>query len=155
MSFENSVNYRDLSDYGLALTTSGAVSEDMLAQAYASNYGAVISLLPQDHPKRLTQASAILASQSVEYWQAPVDWLAPTQANIDQFAWALDRLLAQRLKVHVHCALNMRVSAFCAVYLFERGLMSHDQAQALICEVWGEPLELAWQRLLADRGLKL
>ena len=63
--------------------------------------------------------------------------------------------MTQGLKVHVHCALNMRVSALCAIYLFERGLMTHDQAQALLDQVWGEPLELAWAKLLAKRGLSL
>ena len=43
--------------------------------------------------------------------------------------------MTQGLKVHVHCALNMRVSALCAVYLFKRDLETHDEAQALLEQV--------------------
>ena len=87
----------------------------MLYAASASNYGAVICLLPHDHSKRVTDAAEILDSQQVDYVHLLVDWLAPTQADVDEFTQALDRLMTQGLKVHVHCALNMRVSAFCAI----------------------------------------
>ena len=108
-------------------------------QAGALNYGAVICLLPDNHPKRATGAGAILRSQRVDYIHQPVDWLAPTQADLDRFVQALERLLTQGLKVHVYFALSMRVGGFCAVYLFERGLMTHDQAQTLLEQVWAEP----------------
>ena len=57
----------------------------MLYAASASNYGAVICLLPHDHSKRVTDAAEILGSQQVDYVHLPVDWLAPTQADVDQF----------------------------------------------------------------------
>ena len=130
----------------------------MLSSAGALNYGAVICLLPDNHPKRATGAGAILRSQRVDYIHQPVDWLAPTQADLDRFVQTLERLLTRGLKVHVYFALNLRVSAFCAVYLFERGLMSHDQAHMLLEQVWAEPPDSiraspAWAKLLADRGL--
>ena len=33
--------------------------------------------------------------------------------------------------------------------------MTHDHAQALLNQVWGAPLEPAWAKLLANRGLSL
>ena len=79
VSFQSSINYRDLSLFGVPLTTSGAVSKSMLYAASASNYGAVICLLPHDHSKRVTDAAEILDSQQVDYVHLPVDWLAPTK----------------------------------------------------------------------------
>ena len=43
------------------------------------------SLLPLDHSKRVTDAAEILDSEQVDYVHLPVNWLATTQADVDQF----------------------------------------------------------------------
>ena len=57
----------------------------MLYAASVSNYGAVICLLPLDHSKRVTDAAEILDSEQVDYVHLLVNWLATTQADVDQF----------------------------------------------------------------------
>jgi protein tyrosine phosphatase (PTP) superfamily phosphohydrolase (DUF442 family) len=50
----------------------------------------------------------------MEYVHIPVQWERPTRTDLERFARAMDERRGQR--IWVHCAANMRVSVFMALY---------------------------------------
>jgi protein tyrosine phosphatase (PTP) superfamily phosphohydrolase (DUF442 family) len=134
MSIDGSFNFRRISE---RLSTSGIVDVEQLANLRNEGYEVVINLMP-DSESPLDNEARIVGDQDINYVYIPVDFGAPTRADFEAFADALDR--AGDRRVHVHCAANYRVSAFYSVYAFERGLCSARAARELVLDVW-DPAE--------------
>jgi protein tyrosine phosphatase (PTP) superfamily phosphohydrolase (DUF442 family) len=77
----------------------------------------------------------------MDYVHIPVIWQSPTSQDLDAFFAALR---ANRLrKTYVHCAANMRVSAFMFLYHVTQARMPRAEAEALMRRIW-EP-NPTWQ----------
>ncbi len=61
----------------------------------------------------------ILDAEKVEYIHIPVDFNNPSNEDFEKFVSNIER--HQRKKIWVHCAANMRVSAF--VYKYRRDIL--------------------------------
>ena len=61
----------------------------------------------------------LVAAAGVAYIHIPVDFAAPSRADLDAFADAMDA--NEGRTVHVHCAANYRVSAFYGLYAQRKG----------------------------------
>lgn len=96
------------------LLTAGQPTADQLAEIFAAGCQVVINLGMPDSPDALEDEDSWVRQLGMEYISIPVIWRAPTRADLDAFFSALDR--CQGKKVFVHCARNMRASAF--VYLY-------------------------------------
>jgi protein tyrosine phosphatase (PTP) superfamily phosphohydrolase (DUF442 family) len=70
----------------------------------------------------------------MEYVHIPVQFGSPTAQDFAAFAAAMDRL--QDEKVWVHCAANMRVTAFLGLYRAIRQNWSEDAAFEVMRSVW-------------------
>jgi protein tyrosine phosphatase (PTP) superfamily phosphohydrolase (DUF442 family) len=108
-------------------------------------YSVVINLLPDSHQFALAGEAEITREHALGYHHIPVDFAAPTQESYSAFERTLDAVDAQQ-RVYVHCAANMRVSAFLAIYGIKRWGWSVERAERLIAEVW-EPNE-AWSAFI-------
>jgi uncharacterized protein (TIGR01244 family) len=145
MGIEESYNFRRIDD---RITTSGLVSPEQLAGLHAEGYDAVINLLPDSNDRAVPDEGRIVRDQGLDYVHIPVDFDAPTRADLDAFTEAMDAHAGQ--KVHVHCAANYRVSAFYALYALQHDLCSDDEADALIRDIW-DPAEFpAWSTLIDE-----
>ncbi|HTU60698.1 MAG TPA: hypothetical protein VMF89_19735, partial [Polyangiales bacterium] len=82
---------------------------------------------------------------ALAYHYIPVDFAAPTHETYSAFESAFDSVAPDQ-RVYVHCAANMRVSAFMAIYGVKRLGWSRARAAQLIAEVW-QPNEV-WSRFL-------
>lgn len=107
------------------LATSGKPTDAQLHAIADAGFGVVINLLPEESDAWNPDEEAILASRGVRHVRIPVRWTAPTLAQVDEFCAWMDRLADQ--PVYVHCARNMRVSAFVYLWRMRRGF---DPAQA-------------------------
>lgn len=87
---------------------------------------AIINLAMPSSPGYLADEREICEGLGMRYLAIPVPWDAPTREHYAQFCTALDAL-ADR-KTLVHCALNMRVSAF--TYLWRSSHRGEDEAGA-------------------------
>ena len=145
MSIEDSYNFRRIDD---RLTTSGVVSTEQLAQLGAEDYDCVINLLPADSEYAIADEREIVERQGIDYVHIPVDFAAPTQADFDAFASAMDAHADG--KVHVHCAANYRVSAFYSAYATRRGLLTAAEADGLVRGLWNPDEHPAWQAFLSS-----
>jgi uncharacterized protein (TIGR01244 family) len=145
MSIEDSYNFRRVHE---GLTTSGLVSATELRELRAQGYDAVINLLPDSHERAVTDEAQIVREQGLDYVYIPVDFGAPTHADFEAFADAMDARTGQ--KIHVHCAANYRVSAFYGVYALRRGLCTAAEADALVQGIWDPAAHPPWPQFITD-----
>jgi uncharacterized protein (TIGR01244 family) len=143
MSIEDSYNFRRIHE---RLTTSGLVSVEQLSNLRSDGYDAVINLLPDSHERAVANEASIVQDQGVDYVYIPVDFGAPTGADLEAFADAMDARAGQ--KVHVHCAANFRVSAFYSLYALEKGLCTEAESVELVQGVWNPDEYPAWKAFM-------
>jgi uncharacterized protein (TIGR01244 family) len=130
------------------IATSGAITADAIAEMSAQGYAAVVNLLPDTNQHALAGEAAHVKARGMTYHHIPVDFAAPTGDDYRAFVAVMDDLGSQ--KVFVHCAANMRVSAFVALYGRERLGWNSAQAAEHLAEVW-KPDDV-WRRFLAEQG---
>ncbi len=128
---EDIYNYFELSPQ---IGTSGQPSEAQLAEIAAAGYQAVINLALHDANYSLPDERAAVEGLGMEYVHIPVIWQQPTRQNFDDFCAALDARQGQKL--FIHCAANMRVSAFMALYRILRRGKPPETAFAALHEIW-------------------
>ena len=113
-------DYRKLSDL---IVTSGQPTQDELAAVAQAGYEVVINLhISPDLPDE----GDMVRSLGMEYVHIPVPWEHPARDHLERFFEAMDARRDQRL--FVHCAANMRVSAFMALYRIHRLGWPKDKA---------------------------
>ena len=144
MSIEDSYNFRRIND---RLTTSGVVSVEQLSDLHREGYDAVINLMP-DSENQIADEGRLVREQGLDYVYIPVDFQSPTRSDLEAFVEAMDARASG--KVHVHCAANYRVSAFCSLYALRRGLCTQDEANELVHSVWNPAEFPAWMTLITD-----
>ena len=150
MGIDASYNFRRVDE---RLTTSGIVNVEQLRELRDQGYGAVINLKPDIEAEIGADEGQIVRDQGLDYVYLPVDFDAPTHADFEAFADAMDARDGQ--KVHVHCAANYRVTAFYSVYALERGLWTEDEADRFVRDVW-DPSEFpAWDAFIADERARI
>ncbi len=119
-----------------SLTTSGQPSERQLAALAAEGFELVINLALHDDPRySLPDEAGTVRSLQMDYVHIPVQFKAPTLADLTQFFDAMDA--AKGRKVLVHCAANIRVTTFLGLYRVLR--LGWDQHEAF------EPMRSMWQ----------
>ena len=126
------------------LWTSGQLSPGDIDALPAMGINAVINLAPPNASNALPGEAEKITRQGLAYVQIPVDWEQPDPAQFSQFAQVLKAF--EGSKVWVHCAKNMRVSAF--VFLYRKYLLGDDDESASfpMREIW-QPNE-TWQALI-------
>lgn len=126
------------------IATSGALSEQAVADIAQAQYRRIIDLLPADNRFALAGERAIVEGHGLSYQHIPIDFGAPKRADFDAFVRAMHS--AADDKVWVHCAANFRVTAFMALYGRHHLGWSTERARDLIAEVW-QP-DATWQAFL-------
>jgi protein tyrosine phosphatase (PTP) superfamily phosphohydrolase (DUF442 family) len=145
MAVEDSFNYRRVSD---TITTSGVLTPDGLRSLEQEGYDLVVDLLPSDGEAANPDEGDIVRAQGVEYVHIPVDFAAPTRADYDAFAAAMDAHEGET--IHVHCAANYRVSGFYSVYAVQKQWWTRAEADAYLHELWDPAEYPAWATLLDE-----
>lgn len=128
------------------LWTSGQLSAQDIAALPALGIGAVINLALPTSSNALPGEAELVTRQGMAYIQIPVEWERPELHQLEQFFATLGAF--QHRKVWVHCARNMRVSAF--IYLYRRLCLNDSEEDAMhpMREVW-VPNE-AWQEFIRN-----
>jgi protein tyrosine phosphatase (PTP) superfamily phosphohydrolase (DUF442 family) len=143
----DAINQHQVFDW---LWTSGQLSERDMDALPTLGIGMVVNLALPTSSNALRGEAERVTGHGMTYVQIPVVWERPEPAQFEQFASLLQS--SRGLKVWVHCALNMRVSAF--VYLYRRLVLGEDDSEAgfPMREVWTP--DATWQafieRVVAD-----
>ncbi len=137
-------NHRAIDD---RLGSSGQPTVKQLADIAAAGYTTVINLALHDDPRyALPDEAGTVASLGMQYVHIPVQFGTPTRSDLRAFFEAMDAHRDD--KVWVHCAANMRVSAFLGLYWVLREQRSRDEAFALMRGLW-QP-DAVWAAFIDD-----
>lgn len=98
------------------VATAGQPTEAHIAAIRAAGYRVVINLALPSSANALANEQALVETEGMTYIHIPVLWEEPTLADVRQFFSVMQAYGSQ--PVFVHCAKNMRVSAF--MYLYRR-----------------------------------
>jgi RimJ/RimL family protein N-acetyltransferase/protein tyrosine phosphatase (PTP) superfamily phosphohydrolase (DUF442 family) len=127
-----------------ALWTSGQLSMNDIARLPELGIEAVVNLALPTSSNALPGEAEAVTRLGLPYVQIPVPWERPEPLHLQQFFGVMDAFAGRR--VWVHCAMNMRVSAF--VYLYRR--LRRGEADAIarhpMCEIW-EP-DATWRAFI-------
>lgn len=143
-SVEEIYNYVEIDG---RFATSGQPNEQQFGLIRDAGYETVINLAPQSVLENsLPNEADELSKLGIRYIHIPVDFKNPTEEDFEQFASSLQEQGTQ--KIWIHCAANMRVSAF--VYRYRRAVLgdSKDVASADLHKIW-EPFGI-WKSFIAN-----
>ena len=115
------------------LLTSGQPTPEQLATVAEAGYEMVLNLLPNESEAYLPEEEGIVRALGLDYYRIPVIWTAPTRANFEEFCTVMDASTHKRL--YVHCAANMRVSAFLYLWRLRRN-EDPVEAEADLTDIW-------------------
>lgn len=118
-------NYLPLTD---SLITAGQPTELQLAAVKAAGFTRVINLAPHGLENSLPDEAGVVARLGMDYLHLPVDFKHPADSDFVTFCAVLQQAQAQQQKVLVHCAANMRVSAF--MFRYRTQILGEDRALA-------------------------
>lgn len=128
------------------LWTSGQLSARDIAELPGLGIEAVVNLALPTSSNALPGEAEAVTRLGLSYVQIPVPWEQPQPRHLEQFLGVMDTYAGRR--VWVHCAKNMRVSAF--VYLYRRLRLGEPEqvARHPLDQVW-EP-DGTWQRFIDE-----
>ena len=130
------------------LATAGQPTAAQFAAIRQAGFEVVVNLALPTSDHALPDERAVVAAQGMAYYAIPVQWEQPTVEDFQQFQAVMARHGGQ--KIFVHCALNMRVSAF--VYLHRRlAGVDAPTATATLHQIW-QPNEVWAQFIEAVLG---
>lgn len=128
------------------LVTSGQPTEAQLGAVAADGYHVVINLALHDQPRySLPDETGLVAGLGMEYIHIPVEFDDPREEDLLVFFEAMEK--NKHRKMLVHCAANMRVTAFLGLYRVLRLGMEERQAFEPMRSIW-EPDEV-WVSFIA------
>lgn len=135
-------NFRRADD---RLITCGQPTEEQLASARAAGVEVIINLALHDDPRySLADERGSVEALGMAYVHIPVQFAAPTEADLLAFFDAMDS--ARERHVLVHCAANYRVTAFLGLYRRLRQGWPTEDAFQLMDTVW-KP-DAVWVRFI-------
>ncbi len=130
------------------LWTSGQLSEADISRLPEQDIEIVINLATPTSSNALAGEAELVAREGISFCQIPVEWENPQLDQLEQFFRLMNAFEGKNM--WVHCALNMRVSAF--VYLYRRLVRDENESAASwpMREVW-EPNDI-W-RVFINKAL--
>jgi uncharacterized protein (TIGR01244 family) len=126
------------------IATAGQPTADQFADIRAAGYEVVVNLAMPNSTNAIAHEQELVEAQGMEYVYLPVVWEEPTLSDIDRFFNTLETNADK--PVFVHCALNMRVSAFMYLYQRTQNQVSHEVAVENMNKIW-TPNE-TWQAFI-------
>lgn len=116
------------------LATAGQPSEEELAAVADAGFHVVINLALLDAEYSLADEPGLVRSLGMDCEHVPVLWERPTLVDLRDFFAAMQRHAGRN--IFLHCAANMRVSVFLALYRILRLGWPQDEALAHVQDIW-------------------
>jgi protein tyrosine phosphatase (PTP) superfamily phosphohydrolase (DUF442 family) len=136
-------NYLPMSD---SLLTSGQPTEEQFKTIAEAGVKAIINLAPATSPNALPNEPEIVRGLGMQHFHIPVLWSDPSEEVLTKFMDTMDSLDGQ--KVFVHCAANMRVSTFLALYRIVRLGWEERRAFREVYRLWNPFEETQWKKFI-------
>lgn len=140
---ENIYNFLKISE---SIATAGQPTADQFLAISELGYQVVVNLALPESLNALPDEQAIVEAQGMQYFHIPVIWENPTLEDIKSFFTVMETNTDKN--VFVHCAANMRVSAFMYLYCLIHEHISEEDAKKDLAQIW-VPNEI-WQKFIAQ-----
>lgn len=126
------------------ISTSGQPTEKQFGIIKSQGFEHVINLAPHDAENSLKNEEEVLAKLGMSYVHIPVNFVKPTSKKFEKFKDVMAE--HEGKKVWVHCAANMRVSAF--IYRYRCTVLGEAEATAVedLHKIW-EPFGV-WKKFI-------
>ncbi len=134
-------NFRSLGD---SLGTAGQPTPAQLQSIRDAGFRAVVNLALPTSDNAIPNEGSLVTGLGMAYVHIPVDFKAPTAQDFSAFCCVMDAFHDR--PVFVHCAANMRVSAFLFLYRVLHKNVPASDAQRDLHAVW-QPDEV-WSRFI-------
>jgi len=144
VSLSQIYRYRAVGD---GLGTSGQPTEAQFETIRANGFEVVINLALPTSDKSIANEGSVVTGLGMSYAHIPVDFKAPTAQDFRAFCRLMDAF--DDRPVFVHCAANMRVSAFVFLYRVLYRRVTRAEAERDLGAIW-EPDEV-WSRFIEER----
>lgn len=132
---------------GERLGTAGQPTEPQFQAIRQAGFEAVINLALPTSDNALANEGSIVARLGMSYVHIPVDFNAPTSQDFRAFSQVMEAF--EDRPVFVHCAANMRVSAFVFLYRVLQEGVSAAEAEQDLHAIW-QPDEV-WSRFIQSQ----
>jgi protein tyrosine phosphatase (PTP) superfamily phosphohydrolase (DUF442 family) len=126
------------------IASSGQPTQEQFQAIKAAGYQVIVNLALPESPNALKDEKQIVESQGMQYVHIPVVWENPTIENVKEFFSVMEANTDK--KVFVHCAANMRVSAFMYLYRYLHQGISDEDGKKDLQKIW-IPNEI-WQKFI-------
>ena len=128
----------------IGLNTSGQPTAKQFEAIKNKGVEVVINLAPSSAENSLQDEQKLVESMSMFYVHIPVDFRNPREEDFSQFVAILEQYSYPSL--WIHCAANMRVSAF--LYRYRVQILKHKKSDAIrdLYHIW-KPFGV-WRRFL-------
>lgn len=128
---EDIYNFLNISD---VIATAGQPTAAQLPIISESGYQVIVNLALSTSDNALPDEQKIVESHNMEYIHIPVIWEKPTIKDVRSFFQVMQA--NKDKKIFVHCAANMRVSAFMYLYRRLHQEVNDQDAQEDLCKIW-------------------
>ncbi len=128
---EDIYNFLKLSD---TVATAGQPTEEQFSAIKESGYQVVVNLALPDSPNALPDEKKVVETQGMQYAHIPVVWDNPTLEDVARFFSVMEANADKT--IFIHCAANMRVSAFMYLYHHIHKRMNNEDAKKDLHQIW-------------------
>ncbi len=138
------LNFRALDD---RFGTGGQPTEQQIQAIRDAGFEVVINLALPTSDNALANEGSIVTGLGMIYVHLPVDFASPSAQDFQAFCNVMRAFEGRR--VFIHCAANMRVSAFMFLFRVLRQRVARAEAERDLHAIW-QPDEV-WTRFIADQ----
>ncbi len=128
------------------IDSAGQPTRSQFSAIQSAGFQRVINLAPHHAENAIHDEQQLVESLGMDYVHIPVDFGSPSEADFQQFCAAMQENPERR--VFVHCAANMRVSAFLYRYRVQILGEAEETARPDLEKIW-KPFG-TWQRFIGD-----
>ena len=132
---------------GERIGTAGQPTEPQFRAVRDAGFEAVINLALPTSDNALANEGSIVTGLGMSYLHIPVDFKTPTTADFRAFCGVMEAFAGR--PVFVHCAANMRVSAFVFLFRVLRQGVNVADADKDLRAIW-QPDDV-WDRFITDQ----
>ena len=132
------------------LATSGMPKPEDFGAVRRAGFEVVINLAMPTSDNAMPNEGDLVSAQGMTYIHIPVNFESPQPSDFDRFTRVMDACEGQR--VFVHCAANMRVSAFVFLHRLRHGA-DRAAAESDLKKIW-EP-DGVWREFVNHRLAEL
>lgn len=127
--------------------SSGQPTREQFAAIAEAGYQVVVNLALPSSDHAIPEEGSIVTGLGMRFVHIPVDFAAPTAADLKQFIGVMEAFRGS--KIWVHCVVNARVSAFLYHYLGKVRRLPEADCRSPVLEQWAPRMDDVWKAFLA------